>query len=279
MTLRNNQGRKAFVHVRKSDGSAVVEAACAITILIATAYPLFIFLSDMFAQLVLQTEVATIAAKAAQVGDAGYFWLGQPRPGFDAVEFQKAQVKEAFKLCKKAGLPVPSVSDSMETISSENHDGDYDLITCDVTVTAPKRIPFRLSFFGFDFGAFFSGTAHARGVAVHPRIKPYALVHLDAPHIKDESHSRPFGFNQRDVAVIPVYGFFHNPTGQNGGQVTPYGAGIAENISPEQGFSMNHFHMQRAHIEGALAGTPAKLSSWNSLRRINNVEQNVSASW
>lgn len=263
--MTNTKNTKSRAQVRRATGTHIVEGTCAFVLLTSISAPLFLYFANMSAQLVLKTQVASIAMQASQACDEGRYWMGQPRPGFTKAQAEAKARDVANKLCRRVGLNGATVSVSVEP------NFDYDLTICDVAVNAPNKIPFRVNFFGVDLAKLFDGRAAARGVSAHARIKPYALVHMDAPTIDDESHTRPLGFNQRDVAVIPAYGFFYNATGTPGALVTPYGEGIAPDITPENGFSLNHYHLKKSDVDKVLKeNKDVALTSWNRSRRIND---------
>jgi hypothetical protein len=256
---------------RQASGSIIVEGTCSLLLLAGVIIPLLIFSVNLAAQLILQAKVSHIANQAAQAVDDGKYWLGMPRPGYDQEQASHKATAVATTLSKRLGLPNASV-----TVSFDSTATDYDLTVCDVNVNAIALIPFRLTIFGFDMARLYPGNVNARGVACHAKVKPYALVHMDAPHAIDESTRRPLGFNQRDVAVMPAYGFFYTAVGGETKIGTPYGKGLADNLSPENFFAMNHYHLKKSDVEHVLAtGEDVQLSGWNKNKVINEKD----ASW
>jgi hypothetical protein len=250
---------------RAARGSIILEGTCSILLLAAVIIPLLIFSVNMAAQLILQAKVSHIANQAAQTIDDGKYWLGMPRPGYDQDQASQKATNVATALSKRLGLPNASV-----TVSFDGSSEDFDLTVCDVNVNAIALIPFRLTIFGFDMARLFPGNVSARGVACHAKVKPYALVHMDAPHAIDESTRRPLGFNQRDVAVMPAYGFFYTAVGGETKIGTPYGKGLAPNLSPENFFAMNHYHLKKSDVDHVMAtGEDVQLSGWNRDKVIN----------
>lgn len=253
--------------LRRANGSVVLEGLGGVILITGIFIPLLIFFANIAAQLTLQAQVGNIANQAAQVSNAERYWLGLPRPGFsESIAADKATAL-AQKLCEQIGLRAASVS-----VIFDNSHEDYDLTICDVNVNAAGRIPFRLTVFGFDMARLFPGNVSARGVGAHAKVQPYALIHMDAPTIDDQSTRRPLGLNQRDVAVIPAYGFFYNATGQPGNpNVTPYGKGVA-NAAPENFMAMNHYHLKKSDIDHVVTtGEDIALSGWNRAHVYNGL--------
>lgn len=251
---------------RANHGSVIVEGTCGVMLLIAVVVPLLLFCANVAVQLILQAKVSHIANQAAQVADEGKYWLGVPRPGYDQRTASEKASAVATAMCKELGLPSASVN-----VTFDDKNPDFDITVCELNVNAIASIPFRLTIFNFDFARLFPGNVSARGVASHAKITPYALVHMDAPHRIDQS-TRTGAFNERDVAVLPAYGFFYQAVaGNTAVPQTPYGKGLAPNLTPENFFAMNHYHLKKSDIEFILrTGRDVQLSGWHKERRIDN---------
>lgn len=258
-------GRKNRAKSRRQQGSILAEGVAGIFILASVIVPLLIYLVNLASQLMLQERVAHIANEAAQTIDDKRYWIGLPRPGFDQAVASEKATTLAQDLCQRVGLQNASV-----TVTFDDSNPDFDVTVCDVNVNAVAHIPFRTVVFGYDFAGLFPGNIRARGVASHAKIIPYALIHMDAPHGIDESTRRPLGFNQRDVAIIPAYGFFYTAVAGETKTGTPYGKGLADGLSPENFFSMNHYHLKKTDVEHVMAtGEDVQLSGWHKDRVIN----------
>ncbi len=261
------QTRAKLKAVRNSSGSAIVEGTCGTVLILGIAVPLFLFFGNVAAQLSLQAQVSHIANQAAQACDNGRYWLGQPRPGFTEQVASEEATAVAQELCERVGLKGASVN-----VKFESNNPNFDVTVCDVNVNAVGKIPFRTTAFGFDLAKLFPGNVSARGVAAHAKVKPYALIHMDAPTREDQSVTRPLGYNERDVAVIPAYGFFYNASaGAPNTIATPYGKGLAPNLSPENFIAMNHYHLKKTDIEHVMAtGQDVPISAWHYSTRFFN---------
>lgn len=250
---------------RNSRGNALVLSVVAVVLLTFICTPLIIFYANMSAQLTVREQATHIAAQTAQVVDDYKYWLDAPRPGYAEDVALKTATDAAHSMSERMGLSDPKVTITFETDESGNQ-----ITICRLEADARSRLPARVNVFGFDMGTLFPGTVDVMGRNTHSPGPPYALMHMDAPTIVDESTRRPLGFNQRDVVVIPTYGFFYNATGQAGNpNTTPYGKGIAQ-ISPENFFAMNHYHLKKSDIDHVvLSGQDVQLDGWNRTRLIN----------
>jgi hypothetical protein len=156
-------------------GSVLVEGCVGSIIITVLAMAILIFFVNMAAQLSLQAQVAHIADETAKATDEYRFWLGQPRPGFDESAASEKATLIATTLANRVGLGGASV------VVSYQKNLNLELTTCQVNVNAMAKIPFRLTLFGFDFASLFPGNVSAQGVAAHAKVKPYAIVQMDAP--------------------------------------------------------------------------------------------------
>lgn len=252
---------------RVATGSVLVEGVSGLSILVAVIVPMIIFMANLAAQLMLQEKVAHVANQAAETVDEKRYWLGAPRPGYDQNKAAENAKAVAEALLHRIGLQNASVH-----ITFDNSNPDFDITVCDINANAITQIPFRTDVFGYDMAPLFPGNVSARGVASHAKVAPYALIHMDAPHGMDESTRRPLGFNQRDVAVIPAYGFFYTAVAGVTKLPTPYGKGIA-NLAPENFFAMNHYHLKKSDVEHVVAtGEDIQLSGWHKQHVINGKE-------
>ena len=265
MNSRLQRARKSVK--RSASGSAIVEGTCGTVLILGIAVPLLLFFGNVAAQLSLQAQVSHIANQAAQACDDGRYWLGQQRPGFTEQVASEQATAVAQDLCERVGLKGASVN-----VKFESNNSEFDVTVCDVNVNAVGKIPFRTTAFGFDLAKLFPGNVSARGVAAHAKVKPYALIHMDAPTREDQSATTPLGFNQRDVAVIPAYGFFYNASAGSPNTIaTPYGKGLAPNLSPENFIAMNHYHLKKSDIEHVIAtGQEVQLSAWHKQTKFFN---------
>ncbi|MDZ4832813.1 MAG: hypothetical protein SGJ27_03335 [Candidatus Melainabacteria bacterium] len=252
---------------RAASGSVLIEGVSGLSILVAVIVPMIIFMANLAAQLMLQEKVAHVANQAAGTVDQKRYWLGAPRPGYDQEKASENAKAVAQELCKRIGIQNASVS-----ITFDNSNPDFDITVCDINANAVTEIPFRTEVFGYDMARLFPGNVSARGVASHAKVAPYALIHMDAPHGMDESTRRPLGFNQRDVAVIPAYGFFYTAVAGVTKTPTPYGKGIA-NLAPENFFAMNHYHLKKSDVEHVVAtDEDIQLSGWHKQHVISGKE-------
>lgn len=213
-------------NLRSSRGTVITETPVAIGLITAVVTPLLIFATNLAFQLIYQSEVAHIANEAARVCDDNSYWLGLPRPdlersgGQDAIK--KAQ-DAAVAMCEKVGLAGASATATRET------KGDVDVTTVTVNVNAIAKIPFRVAVFGFDMASLFPGNISAKGVSAHARVQPYAVMHMDCP-VEPPSHPAGLVFGpgegppqNRGVAVLPAYGFWHHVPPDHG-RLGPYAA-------------------------------------------------------
>jgi hypothetical protein len=259
------QARKEFSrlgHYRLSSGSVIAEGVAGSCLIILIGVALFVFFANVAAQLSLQAQVAAVADQTAEAVDAYRHWLGQPRPGFTEEMGSQRADSIANELCQRLGLGTATVTVSYQDTES------LDCTRCLVNINAVARIPFRLAFFGFNFAGLFPGNVTAVGTASQAKVQPYAIVQMDAP-----SHSTQ---TARDVAVMPAYGFFYNATGADGVIGTAYGNGIADNLTPENSFSLNHYHLKREDVEYVqTTGNDSTINAWNKTRLINGQTQVV----
>jgi hypothetical protein len=252
---------------RAATGSVLAEGAAGVVVLTAVIVPMIIFMANLAAQLMLQEKVAHVANQAAETVDEKRYWLGAPRPGYNQQRATDHAKQVAQELCKRIGLQNASVN-----VTFDNSNPEFDVTVCDINANAIAQIPFRTEVFGYDMARLFPGNVNARGVASHAKVTPYALIHMDAPHGVDQSTRRPLGFNERDVAVIPAYGFFYTAVGGVSTTGTPYGKGIA-NLQPENFFAMNHYHLKKSDVEYvAETGNDVQLSTWNRQHVISGRE-------
>lgn len=218
-----NQAKRGFG--RSQRGTVITETPVAIGLITAVTVPLVIFATNLAFQLIYQSEVAHIANEAARVADENRFWLGLPRPGNEGqvsnAALEKAR-QAAVSMCARIGLPGASATASVQ------QEGDVDLTVVNLNVNAIARIPFRLQAFGFDFARLFPGNISARGVSAHARVQPYAVMHFDCPVAPNNQpngivHAPGDGPPQnRGVAVLPAYGFWHHVPPDHG-RLGPYG--------------------------------------------------------
>lgn len=269
MGSRNKQkfgSGRASKHVfqRSQRGGALVLSVCFTFLVLLISAPVTIFFANSSTQLTVQSQASQIAKEASQVVDDYRYWLDAPRPGFDSGKAQATATEAACKMGETVGLKNTTVRFTYEKDRRGN-----DLTVCHLKADASERFPARVNIFGFDMAKIFSGQVEITAHTSHSQIKPYALIHMDAPRREDQSVTRPLGFNERDVAVIPAYGFFYKAVAGSSGNPTPYGKGLAKNLETENFRAMNHYHLKKTDIETALSGKDVKGNSWHP-QRVND---------
>ena len=259
------QGMRRRTARRSQTGGALFLSVCFTFLVFLIATPAMLFFANSSTQLTVQSQASQIAIEAAQVVDDYRYWLDAPRPGFDSAKAQLTAQNAARNMGNAVGFKNTTVKFTYEKDKRGN-----DLTVCHLVADATDRFPARVNIFGFDMSKFFSGQIDVKSHTAHSQIKPYALIHMDAPTREDQSVSTPLGYNERDVAVIPAYGFFYKAVAGAEGSGTPYGKGIAKNLYPENVRSLNHYHLKKSDIETAMTGKEVRLSAWNAMRLTDN---------
>lgn len=229
---------------RSQRGSLLIFTVCALVLIFSLASPFLVFFANVSAQLVVKNDSEHIATQTANVLDDNRFWLDRLRPGYDQAKAEEVAKAAATAMCQKAGM---TLKESTIT-TTQDTDGNHRTI-CTLKIDAKSRFPFLITVGAFDMNSYFKGEITATGFTEHSAQPPYSLIHMDAPTTGiDESHKRPLGFNQRDVAVVPSYGFFYTAVAGETKNPTPYGKGIA-GLAPENFMSMNHYHFKKSDLE------------------------------
>lgn len=262
----SGQNRKRCVSRKRSQrGGALFLSVCFTFLVFLIAAPIIIFFANSSTQLTVQSQASQVALETAQVIDEYRYWLEAPRPGFEPAKAEATAVSAAQYMGTAIGLRNTRVQISYEKDRKGN-----DLTVCHLSADATDRFPARVNIFGFDMAKIFSAQVSVSAHTSHSQIKPYALIHMDAPRREDQSVTRPLGFNERDVAVIPAFGFFYKAVGGAEGSGTPYGKGLAKNLTPENFRAMNHYHLKKTDIETALSGKNVCGNGWNPQRMNDN---------
>lgn len=261
---RQNNKRR-FSKSRSQRGGALFLSVCFTFLVFLIAAPIIIFFANSSTQLTVQSQASQVALETAQVIDEYRYWLEAPRPGFEPAKAEATAVGAAQYMGTAIGLKNTKVQITYEKDKKGN-----DLTVCHLTADATDRFPARVNIFGFDMAKIFSAQVSVSAHTSHSQIKPYALIHMDAPRREDQSVTRPLGFNERDVAVIPAFGFFYKAVAGEGSGATAYGKGMAKNLTPEHFRAMNHYHLKKKDIETALGGKEVRGNSWNPQRMNDN---------
>ncbi len=267
---RAKSSRRAPSARRASSGSALIICVIVVSLFIIGALPVIIFFANASAQGVIQADSQHIARQTAQVLDDNRFWLDALRPGYDEENAVNVAKAAASSMCERSGMKLNKVELSVSTDEAGNH-----RTNCSLEVDARRRFPLLVSFGGFDMNTYFKGVVKATSFTEHSSTPPYSLIHMDAPTTGiDESHKRPLGFNQRDVAVIPAYGFFYTAVAGETKMPTPYGKGIAAGQwGPENFMAMNHYHFKKTDLEYVtVTGNDVINNSWHPQRVYNGKE-------
>ncbi len=272
--------RQARQRLRRSQqGSLLILSAVLVVVVLIAAAPFIGFFSNLSAQLVIKSDTEHIASQIADVVDDHRFWLDALRPGYDEAKAVAVARSAAASLCSKVGMKLTNVTISTST----DQDGNY-LTKCTLRVNARNRFPFLISIGAFDMNSYFPYEVQETAVTQHSNQPPYALIHMDAPHGSiDEAHKRPLGFNQRDVAVLPAYGFFYTAVAGETTMPTPYGRGLArEQWLTENFMSMNHYHFKKSDFDFLMSPDYDESSerdiinnSWHSGRVYDGKQVNV----
>lgn len=232
-----------------------------IILFLIISLPVIGFTSNLSAQLVIQNDCAQVAAQVAGIVDDYRYWLDRPRPGFDSSKAIGIAKSAGEAMCDRLGMKANNIDIRLETDAAGN-----ERTVCRLQVDARRRYPLRADVMGYNLAAYFPGILTVEGETRHGAGAPYSLIHLDAPTTADESNKRPLGFNQRDVAVIPAYGFFYDAVAGSRAPGTSYGKGIA-NMAPENFMAMNHYHLKKSDIEHTLTtGEDVFNNSWHPER-------------
>jgi len=251
---------------RGQGGGLLVLSVCILVLFLLFASPFLFFFANLSAQIVVTDDSQHIAKQAAGIIDDYRFWLDAPRPGYDEGKASEIARTAAEAMCAKAGMKLESIGFGATTDANGTQ-----RTMCSVNVDARKRFPFLISVLAFDMNSYFSGKVQALGYTEHSNQRAYSIIHMDAPHQSiDEVHKRPLGFNQRDVAVLPAYGFFYTAVAAVTTNPTPYGAGLAPNLVPENFFALNHYHFKKSDFEYVVTtGKDVTNNAWHVTRLID----------
>jgi hypothetical protein len=258
-------GKRRSSRSRSQRGAALFLSVGFTFLVFLITAPIIIFFANSSTQLTVQSQASQVAWETAQIVDEYRYWLEAPRPGFEPAKAEATAASAAEYMGNAIGLKNTKVR-----ITYEKDKRGNDLTVCHLSADATDRFPARVNIFGFDMAKIFSAQVSVSAHTSHSQIKPYALIHMDAPRREDQSVTRPLGFNERDVAVIPAFGFFYKAVGGVGGSATAYGKGMAKNLTPENFRAMNHYHLKKTDIETALSGKEVRGNSWNPQRMNDN---------
>jgi hypothetical protein len=265
-SLERNRRTKVYASGRRGQGGGLlVLSVCILVMFLLIVSPFYFFLANLSTQIVVTNDAEHIARQAAGVIDDYRLWLDSPRPGYDESKAFEVARTAAITMCEKEGLKLEGIGFGTTTDAS----GTYRTM-CSVNVDARSRFPFLISAGMFDMRSYFSGKIQTTGFTEHTDQKAYSIVHMDAPNRTDESKRRPLGFNQRDVAVLPSYGNFYTAVAGETTNPTPYGAGLAPNLSPENFMSMNHYHFKKSDFDYVMkTGNDVTNNAWHVTRLID----------
>lgn len=263
---RTNYMKLAGAGRRGQGGGLLVLSVCILVLFLLLSSPFMFFFANLSAQIVATDDSQHIAKQAAGIIDDYRLWLDAPRPGYDESKATEVARTAAEAMCARDGMKLESFG--FATTSDAN--GTHRTI-CSVDVDARNRFPFLLSVFAFDMRSYFSGKIKAVAYTEHSDQRAYSIIHMDAPHSSiDEVQKRPLGFNQRDVAVLPAYGFFYTAVAGETKIPTPYGKGLAPNLAPENFFALNHYHFKKTDLEHVvITGNDVTNNAWHVTRLIN----------
>lgn len=266
---KSNRAAVGRRQLRQQTGSALILTVIVVTAIVAITLPVVVFYANMSTQARLQSQARHVAAQTAVVVDDYKYWLDAERPGWNESEARAQAEKAARVMGNKLGL------ERVAAVITFDKDAQNNSITrCRLVGDASKLFPLRPNIFGFDMAAQFSGRVDVTGEHVHSNIQPYSLIHMDSPTREDEVLTRPLGFNQRDVAVIPAYGLFYTAVGGETKVGTPYGKGIAENLTPDNFRALNHYHLKKVDLDTVIEkNQEAHLTSYNKIRFHNNFDE------
>lgn len=266
--------------LRSQKGEGLVSGVAGTLLFIAIAVPVGIFFINASIQLIVQSQLAHIANQAANVVDSNRYWLGQPRPGFNSGEAEKKAQAAAKILCDRVGLPPVRVDVQLDPPAAGD---DVSITQVDVTVDVTRAIPFRIALFGYDFGKFFPTALTARGVSANANVKPYALMHFEAPATVDGDQrgkfKSPIGANLRETAFIPIYGFglktvagVPDTSITRADHPTHFGDLGVQNLNPENFIAFNHYNLIQEDLDSLKKGSEGggldqvKSSCWHIQR-------------
>lgn len=272
--------------MRSEEGSTIIGGVAGFILFIGIAAPVSLFLVNCTIQLVLQQQLSYIANQAAiGVQDPSRYWLGLARPGFDLLGEKEKIEKQTKRLCEQVGLRPTKVDVIVEP---PNNGNEVSVTQVDLTVEVTQRSPFRIQVFGFDFSRIFASSLSARGVAISSaNVKPYALMHFEAPATVDGDQRGKFkseiGANLRETAFIPIYGFgLKTVAGVADTQITRYdggpnGGGINQDLDPENFVSFNHYNLIQQDVDSLASGAldQVKSSGWHTQRKFGNQASNA----
>lgn len=271
---RRRSRRPAGSNRRGQGGGLLVLSVCILVLFLLIVSPFFFFLANLSAQIVATGDSQHIAKQTAGIIDDYRLWLDAPRPGYDEDKATEIARAAAEAMCAKSGMKLESIGFNLSTDAN-----GMQRTMCSVGVNARNRFPFLIAAGAFDMNSYFTGKIQAVGYTEHSNPqKPYSIIHMDAPHSTvDESIKRPLGFNQRDVAVLPAYGFFYTAVAGETKNPTPYGAGLAPNLDPENFFALNHYHFKKTDLEYVVTtGNDVLNNSWHVTRKIDGKWYTVS---
>ncbi len=240
--------RKTRRRHRSQSGSLLIFSAVIVILIIIAIAPFIAFFANLSAELVIKSDTEHIASQVAEVVDDHRFWLDALRPGYDEDKAFSVARSAAASLCSKVGMKVSDVTLTTSTDAGGNY-----LTKCTLRVDARNRFPFLISVGAFDMNSYFPTQIQETATTQHSNHPPYSLIHMDAPTRGiDESNNRAgtLGFNQRDVVVMPSYGFFYTAVAGETMMPTPYGKGLArEQWLTENFMSMNHYHFKKSDFD------------------------------
>ncbi|MBY0551717.1 MAG: hypothetical protein K2W95_30820 [Candidatus Obscuribacterales bacterium] len=247
---------------RSQFGGGIVLAVTFLVLFLAAGLPVFAFVANASAHMAIQADIRAIAAQTAQVMDDQQYWLEAPRPGVDMAKASGIAKAAASAMCQQVGLDTKRVRITYSTDASGGQ-----TTVCELEVDATKRYPLRLNFPMFDMKSIFPERLTVQGSNEHSPLPPFALIHTDAPTRIDESTRTPLNFNQRDVAVLPAFGFFYKAVAGSTVPGPPYGKGIYQDLTPENFMAMNHYHLKKVDLERVLrTGQDVQLNGWHAER-------------
>lgn len=272
--VKRNGSRSQKYQYRSQSGQQIITGTISVFFLLAIAVPIGLFFINVTIQQLIASEIAQIANKAAGTGDARRTWLGQPRPGEQRSNQAQKVEDEARRLCKIVGLQVNKVKVKFD---ESTDDSEVSLTTAELTVDIQDKIPFRVKVFGNNFATLFPNELTARGVAVHANVRPYALMHLEAPafNFGDErgSSASRVQANNRETAIVPIYAFGGKVAAGVPDTLTTFLAGgEPQHLNPENFVSFNTYHLRSEDVN-ALKDSSLKqftMTGWHPQRKFND---------
>jgi hypothetical protein len=245
--MPSGRKRSSYRSQRSESGGSLVAAIVGLFVFLSIFAPVGVFLSNIAAQQLFQSQASHIADQACEVVNDWRYWLDLERPGFKqnmgstkTIALSAAK-NAAEQMCATLGLADANAAVSVDDGESPGQQS----VRCILTVK--NSIPFPIEMFGFDMKKQFPPAISVTRVSVHKTIGPYGIIMIDAPDNIVKGIAGPF----RNAAVIPVYGLLNKGAIADPTDTTPataWGKGMASIGDTENFFALNGFPIPRSHI-------------------------------